>query len=164
MAKKSSKNVSSGYTDSGCSSTTMMPSQIGAVVSRFIQSTTSCLSKIVNETAQFAAIGESTSGKKDALIWRIVNNADASVIARYCPEKLYMLSEMGQAFLRDHNDYVMVHKHKNWGIDWKEYDMRKVPGQSYYDTMWAIFNEQLANNPRDFGRSQYLFMYQLNNR
>lgn len=43
----------------GCSSTTMMPSQIGAVVSRFLESTTSCLSKIVNETSQFAAIGES---------------------------------------------------------------------------------------------------------
>lgn len=109
------------------------------------------------------AIGESTSGKKDALIWRIVNNADASVIARYCPEKLYMLSEIGQAFLREHDDYVMVHKHKNWGIDWKEYDRHKLPGRSYYDTMWAIFNEQLANNPRDFGRSQYLFMYQLLN-
>ena len=109
------------------------------------------------------AIGESTSGKKDALIWRIVNNADAAVIARYCPEKLYMLSEIGQTFLREHDDYVMVHKHKNWGIDWKEYDRRKVPGRSYYDTMWAIFNEQLANNPRDFGRSQYLFMYQLLN-
>lgn len=109
------------------------------------------------------AIGESTSGKKDALICRIVNNADASVIARYCPEKLYMLSEMGQAFLREHDDYVMVHKHKNWGVDWKEYDRHKRPGWSYYDTMWAIFNEQLANNPRDFGRSQYLYMYQLLN-
>ena len=109
------------------------------------------------------ALGQSTTGKKDALIWRIVNNADDSLIARYCPEKLYMLSEMGQAFLQEHDDYVMVHKHKNWGIDWKEYDARKVPGRSYYDTMWAIFNKQLANNPRDFGRSQYLFMYQLLN-
>ena len=117
--------------------------------------------KVTDLKEILTAIGESTSGKKDTLIWRIVNNADASVIARYCPEKLYMLSEMGQVFLREHDDYVMVHKHKNWGIDWKEYDMRKVPGRSYYDTMWAIFNEQLANNPRDFGRSQYLFMYQL---
>ena len=117
--------------------------------------------KVTDLKEILTTIGESTSGKKDALIWRIVNNADASVIARYCPEKLYVLSEMGQVFLREHDDYVMIHKHKNWGIDWKEYDMHKVPGRSYYDTMWAIFNEQLANNPRDFGRSQYLFMYQL---
>lgn len=109
------------------------------------------------------ALGQSTTGKKDALVWRIANNADASVIRHYCPEKLYMLSEMGQSFLQAHDDYVMVHKHKNWGIDWKEYDAHKIPGRSYYDTMWAIFNEQLANNPRDCGRGQYLYMYQLLN-
>lgn len=106
-------------------------------------------------------LGQSTTGKKDALIWRIANNADGSLIARYCPEKLYMLSEMGQTFLQEHDDYVMIHKHKNWGVDWKEYDARKDPGRSYYDTMWAIFNEQLAKCPQDFGRCQYLFMYQL---
>ena len=52
-------NIVNGSSIGGCSSTTMMPSQIGAVVSRFLESTTSCLSKIVNETSQFAAIGES---------------------------------------------------------------------------------------------------------
>jgi len=106
-------------------------------------------------------IGQSTTGKKDALIWRIANNADPSIIARHCPEKLYTLSDAGYAFLREHDDYVMVHKHKTWGVDWQEYDAHKVPGRSYYDTMWAIFNEQIANNPRDFGRNQYLCMYQL---
>ena len=74
-----------------------------------------------------------------------------------------MLSEMGQTFLREHDDYVMVHKHKNWGVDWKEYDAHKIPSRSYYDTMWAIFNKQLASNPRDYGRCQYLYMYQLLN-
>lgn len=107
------------------------------------------------------ALGQSTTGKKDALIWRIANNANDSLIARYCPEKLFMLSAMGQAFLQEHDDYVMVHKHKNWGVDWQEYDAHKVPGRSYYDTMWTIFNEQIANNPRGFGRNQYLCMYQL---
>ena len=108
-----------------------------------------------------STLGQSTTGKKDALVWRIVNNADDDLITRYCPEKLYMLSEMGQAFLREHDDYVMVHKHKNWGISWKEYDAHKVPGQNYYDTMWEIFNEQLSKQPRDYGRTQYLFLYQL---
>lgn len=72
-----------------------------------------------------------------------------------------MLSEMGQAFLQKHDDYVMVHKHKNWGIGWKEYDARKVPGRSYYDTMWAIFNEQLATAPSHYGRNQYYCIHQL---
>lgn len=108
-----------------------------------------------------AELGQSTTGKKDALIERIANNADSSIIVRYCPEKQYVLSALGQSFLDLHDDYVMVHKHKNWGIDWKEYDAHKIAGRSYYDTMWAIFNEQLLHNPRDFGRSQYLFMHQL---
>ena len=109
------------------------------------------------------ALGQSTTGKKEALIWRIANNAYDSLIARYCPEKLYMLSAMGKDFLQEHDDYVMVHKHKNWGIDWKEYDARKVTGQSYYDTMWAIFNEQLTTVQPHYGRNQYYCMYQLLN-
>lgn len=108
-------------------------------------------------------LGQSTTGKKDALIERIANNADGMLIARYCPEKQYVLSSLGQAFLEAHNDYVMVHKHKSWGVDWKEYDAHKVAGRSYYDTMWAIFNEQLANGAQDCGRAQYLYMYQLLN-
>lgn len=106
-------------------------------------------------------IGQPTTGKKDVLIECIVNNASGALISKYCPERLYILSELGETFLQEHNDYVMVHKHKSWGVGWKEYDAHKISGRSYYDTMWAIFNEQLANGPRDFGRNQYLCMYQL---
>lgn len=119
--------------------------------------------KVTDLKEMLTVLGQSTTGKKDALVWRIVNNADDSLITRYCPEKLYMLSETGQSFLREHDDYIMIHKHKNWGIGWKEYDSHKIPGHSYYDTMWGIFNEQLAKGPQDFGRCQYLFMYQLLN-
>lgn len=108
-----------------------------------------------------SAMGQSTTGKKDALVWRVANNANDALIERYCPEKLYVLSEKGNEFLIAHDDYVMVHKHKNWGVTWKEYDAHKIPDQNYYDTMWAIFNEQLESNPRDCGRCQYLYMYQL---
>lgn len=108
-----------------------------------------------------STLGQSTTGKKDALVWRIVNNADDDLITRYCPEKLYMLSEMGQAFLREHDDYVMVHKHKNWGVDWKTFDAHKASGRSYHDTMWGIFNEQLVKDTQHYGRFQYYCMYQL---
>lgn len=47
------------------------------------------------------------------------------------------------------------------GSDWKEYDAHKIPGRSYYDTMWAIFNEQLVQNPQGYGRFQYYCMHQL---
>ncbi len=117
--------------------------------------------KVADLKEILSALGESTTGKKDALIWRIINNADSSLIEKYCPEKLFILSELGQKSLQDHDDYTMIHKHKTWGVDWKEYDRKKKPGRSYYDTMWAIFNEQLAKDPQDYGRTQYLFMYQL---
>lgn len=106
-------------------------------------------------------LGQPTTGKKEGLIDRIAKYANDAIISRYCPEKQYILSTYGQDFLDAHYDYVMVHKHKNWGVDWKEYDAHKIPGVSYYDTMWAIFNEQLTNNLRSFGRNQYLYMYQL---
>lgn len=107
------------------------------------------------------ALGQSTTGKKDALVWRVANNANDALIERYCPEKLYVLSEKGNEFLLAHDDYVMVYKHKNWGVTWKEYDAHKISGRNYYETMWEIFNDQLSKQPRDCGRSQYLFMYQL---
>ena len=106
-------------------------------------------------------LGQSTTGKKDALIWRVANNADEALIERYCPEKLYVLSGKGNDFLLAHDDYVMVHKHKNWGVDWKTFDAYKAPGRSYYDTMWMIFNEQLVKETQHYGRFQYYCMYQL---
>ena len=117
--------------------------------------------KVTELKEMLSMLGQSTTGKKDALVWRVVNNADEAFIARYCPEKLYMLSEMGKAFLQKHDDYVMVHRHKNWGVDWQEYDAHKIPGHSYYDTMWGIFNEQLVKDTQNYGRFQYYCMYQL---
>lgn len=58
-AIRSSNIVNKGYSLGGCSSTTLMPSQVPAVVSRYYEATISSLSKLVNETNQFAKIGES---------------------------------------------------------------------------------------------------------
>lgn len=95
------------------------------------------------------------------LIERIIQNADESSLATLCPEELYVLSEIGRAFLEEHYDYVMVHKHKNWGIDWKEYDANRRPGYSFYDTVWGILNKRVIADKHNFGRGEYLFMYQL---
>lgn len=54
-----STSISTAGIAGGFSSTTMMPSQIPAIVSRYVQSTTDYLSKLANETNQFAMIGES---------------------------------------------------------------------------------------------------------
>lgn len=116
----------------------------------------------VADLKQFlSSIGQVTTGKKDALIERIIQNADNSTIKAICPDPLYVLSEMGRNFLSDHNDYVLVHKHKNWGIGWKEYDAHRRPGCSFYDTVWGIINKRIANDNQNFGRNEYLCMYQL---
>ncbi len=54
-----STSITTANIASSFSSTTMMPSQVPAVVNQYIASTTSFLSKLANETAQFALIGES---------------------------------------------------------------------------------------------------------
>lgn len=106
-------------------------------------------------------MGQTVSGNKSILIDRIIHNADESILGRYVPDKYYELSDKGRQFVVDHNDYVLIHKHKNWGIDWHEYEVNHKPGCSYYDTMWSIFNKRIVNNPHHFGRYEYFCMHQL---
>lgn len=106
-------------------------------------------------------INQSTTGKKDALISRILATADTSIISKYCPQKLYVLTTKGSDFLNTHNDYVQIHKHKNWGVSWQEYDAKHREGYSFFDTIWGIFNERIIHDNKQFGRNEYLFMYQL---
>lgn len=117
--------------------------------------------KVADLKQILSSIGQVTTGKKDVLIERIIQNADESSLAALCPQELYVLSEIGRGFLEEHNDYVLVHKHKNWGIDWREYDANYRPGYSFYDTVWGILNKRVIDDKRNFGRGEYLFMYQL---
>lgn len=119
------------------------------------------LLKVADLKQFLSSIGQVSTGKKDVLIDRILQNADKNSLAALCSEDLYVLSEIGKAFLEEHNDYVLVHKHKNWGIDWKEYDANRRPGYSFYDTVWGILNKRAIADKRNFGRGEYLFMYQL---
>jgi len=106
-------------------------------------------------------INQPTTGKKDALISRILTASDTSIISKYCPQKLYVLTEKGTEFLSAHNDYVQIHKHKNWGVSWQEYDAKHREGHSFFDTIWGILNERIVRDNKQFGRNEYLFMYQL---
>lgn len=106
-------------------------------------------------------LGQPVTGKKDVLIQRIIESADDVTIKKVSSTTLYELSQLGKEFLIQHNDYVMIHKHRNWGVDWKEFDAAHKPGMSYYDTMWGIFNKRLVENAHHFGRNEYSNMYQL---
>lgn len=117
--------------------------------------------KVADLKQILSSINQSTTGKKDALIERIIETADDADLKSICNEELYILSELGKSFLKKHDDYVLVHKHKNWGIDWKEYDLQHRPGYSFYDTVWGIFNKRVIEDNQNFGRNSYLNMYQL---
>ena len=108
-----------------------------------------------------AELGQTTIGKKDVLIERIIENYSDDVIQKHCVEKKYSISEKGKMFLDDHNDYLKIHHHKtNWSIDVVEYEKYKQPGNDFYDVCWTIFNVRLLES-HHFGRSEYLHMSQL---
>lgn len=117
--------------------------------------------KVTELKQLLAEMGQSATGKKDALIEKLASCISGEEMSRLFPATHYVLSGKGQAFIDEHTDYVLVHQHKNWGIDWKDYDARKKPGYSFYDIVWGILNERVLTDTHSFGRNAYLCMYQL---
>lgn len=105
-------------------------------------------------------LGQKKTGKKDDLVQRIIEVADDKMIMKWCPGEHYSISEKGKEFLKINLDYVKIHKHNNWDIDWKDYDKRRKPGYNFYDIVWGIFNDRLLKS-QDYGRNEYFNMYQL---
>ena len=116
--------------------------------------------KVTELKPLLAELGLPVSGKKDALIQRILDHSDDSFVLKHCPNPIYSLSAKGRAFLDEHDDYVKLHTHK-WSVSWQEYDARKRPGYSFYDVMWGIFNERVLEEQHNFGINAYRDMYQL---
>lgn len=110
-----------------------------------------------------ASQGLKVSGKKSELIERISNNVSDEILSEYVKEETYSLSDLGKKFLEDNNDYVLLHTHKNWGIDWKEYDLNKKQGtvRNFYDICWGIFNKRILEDKEHLGRNEYLNMHEL---
>lgn len=112
------------------------------------------LKKILDE------LGQKKVGKKEELIERIINNPNIDSVIQRFPNDTYCISQKGKQFLEQHIDYIKIHQHLNWGIDWKEYDKRKKIGYSFYDTVWGIFNERVLHSV-SYGRNEYYNMYEL---
>lgn len=107
-----------------------------------------------------AEIGQPVSGKKDALVDRLLENADETFIRSKFPTRTFAISEKGQEFLNEHSAYVKLHQHLSWGISWQEFDANKRPGYSDNDIIWGILNKRIGTTT-SFGRTEYLSMYQL---
>lgn len=105
-------------------------------------------------------LGLPVSGKKDALVQRIMENADEGFIRQHCPAQTYAISEKGRQFLAEHDIYVRLHQNRRWGVSWREFDENKKPGYSDNDILWGIFNRRVATSI-SYGRNEYLCMYQI---
>lgn len=117
--------------------------------------------KVADLKQLLSSIGQNSTGKKDMLIERIAQNANESTIKALFPHPMYVLSKIGRGFIEEHHNYVLLHTHKQWGIDWKEFDAKHRQNYSFYDTVWGILNERIAKDTATFGRNEYLSMYQL---
>ena len=106
-------------------------------------------------------LNQPVSGKKAVLIERILENAEAEFLSAHVLETVYKLSPEGTAFLQAHDAYVQIHKNKNWGVSWQEYDQYVKPGQDYLTTMWIIFNTQLKRSEPEDSRNLYYYLYSI---
>lgn len=106
-------------------------------------------------------LNQPVSGKKAVLIERILENAEEGFLRTYVPETVYKLSSKGTAFLQEHDAYVQIHKNKNWGVSWQEYNRYAKPGQDYLSTMWIIFNTQLNKSKPEESRNIYYYLYSI---
>ena len=116
--------------------------------------------KVADLKQILSKLNQPVSGKKIMLIERILATADQAELDSIC-NKLYMPSQKGRAFLHEHNNYVLIHKHRNWCIDWHEFDVHHKPGYSFYDTVWGILSERASHDTYNFGRNEIFCMYQL---
>lgn len=116
--------------------------------------------KVTELKSWLSELGLPVGGKKDALVERIVCAVGEEEIQRKLPNQTYVISEKGRNFLEEHEAYIKIHTHKNWGITWQEYESKKHPGYRIYDVFWGIFNERVVKNGWHC-RNDYLCMYQL---
>jgi len=124
-----------------------------------------CLTKLkVAELKQLLeSIGAPQTGKKADLIQRIVDTGNGNIIHKYFPNTMYTLSERGQRFLDDHDDYVFLYRYSRWGISWQEFDAIKNSSTVKYnrnDIIWGIFNERVLTSV-SHGRNEHYNMYEL---
>lgn len=104
------------------------------------------------------------SGAKSRLIEKAKHSDNVgTIIDKFYDSQPYSLSEKGAQFINEHNHYILLWKHKNWSINWKEYDEIARLTQykkSFYDVVWGIFNKR-AMNSTNFGYYEYINMYEL---
>ena len=101
------------------------------------------------------------TGKKEDLIQRIVDNLPDSSYGKYVQGEFYILTEIGEKYVDEHSDLVLLNKHRNWMISYNEYQKEAKPGRSFYDVCWAIFNQRVLTSNMATARTAYYNMYEI---
>ena len=74
-------------------------------------------------------------------------------------KSVYCLSLTGKLFVSQHEQYVILHKHRDWGITWQGFDQAHRQGVDIYDTIWGLLNKRVLDEARtNFGRNAYASM------
>jgi SAP domain len=113
--------------------------------------------------------GLRVSGKKAELVARVLDSVPPDELSRRFPERLYVLTETGQAALEAGGHIPYIHRHPDLdGLD--IFSLTELldahPGRPYRDVIWGHLNEQslrhaqasdwgLYRNTR-FGMAQFL--------
>lgn len=92
--------------------------------------------------------GLKVTGNKEMLISRIKECIPQNVLSNFqSSSHLYSLSDLGNAYVNEHYDYVLLHKHPNWNISIDELNDAKSRidwnSVSFRDATWKIFNERV---------------------
>ena len=80
--------------------------------------------------------GLKKSGKKDELIKRIIENSPNGSLKIFS-DMYYVLSEKGEKFVEEHDDFIIIRQNPSWGINISEYiDIkRELGGKSDFQTI-----------------------------
>ena len=105
--------------------------------------------------------GQTTTGKKDELIQKIINTSSQEYLAKIEKEKVYyVLSEKGRKYLQEKDDYVKVHQMQS--IKLYEYITEKQKGvlNNFNDICWSIYNKRTIkySSQSNFGMVQYNYL------
>lgn len=109
------------------------------------------------------SLGISKNGKKQDLVEKIISSSPPNFLCSFTKEELYSLSAKGISFMKEHEDYVTLHNHKNWDISLEEYVDFKHSFPFYgnfRDIVWGIFNKRVIEYSNKYGflRNNYLNM------
>lgn len=103
-----------------------------------------------------------TSGRKSKVVERILGAASMDYLNNICP-RTCSITEKGRSFVKEHDDYVQIHRHKVYGVDWEEYDSVKMqnPGFGFCETMEKILLKRASEDEMYLGSGYYHFLSEL---